>query len=83
MKPVDFSEQNKVLVKPEGMTDKECGDLPIHQHGEFCISCWGGGWRDRLRFLFTGKVWLWVWSGQTQPPVKVVTENPWGSSNAS
>ena len=27
-RPVHFPEANRVLTKPEGMTDEECGELP-------------------------------------------------------
>lgn len=28
-------------------------------------------WRERLAALWHGKVWVGVWSGQTQPPIAV------------
>lgn len=76
MKPIDFPESNRNLARPRNTTPEECTSLPILQTGDFCISCWQGTWRDRLRFLFTGKCWLSVWSGVTQPPAKVTTEEP-------
>lgn len=77
MKPAEFPEQTIVLQRPPGMRDEECGSLAIArtEKGE-CISCWIGDWRDRLRFLITGKAWLWVVSGKTQPPVYIGTESP-------
>lgn len=77
MKPTQFPQQTIVLKKPPGMTDEECGSLAIHntERGE-CISCWTATWRERLRFLITGKVWLWVVSGRTQPPVYIGVESP-------
>lgn len=67
--PVDFEESNKLLTKPPGMTDEECGPLPVFNDGQQSISCWQLPWRDRLRVLFTGKIWLGVCMGITQPPV--------------
>jgi len=79
MKPIDFKEKTKVLVKPRSMTDKECGSLAIwNEDKEVCISCWKGTLKDKLRFLFTGKIWLHVWFGETQPPVCVETKFPFG-----
>jgi len=70
MKPIHFKGETKVLKKPGNMTDEECGPLPIFNDGEQCISCWKATsiW-ERLRFLFTGKIWLSILSGKTQPPV--------------
>jgi hypothetical protein len=69
MIPVTFEQANKNLLKPEGMTDEECGSLPVYNDGQHCISCWRPTWRERLSILLFGKVWLWVYSGYTQPPV--------------
>jgi hypothetical protein len=69
MKPTSFKEHNKILLKPENMTDKECGALSVYTDGSYCISCWKPSLRERLSILLFGKVWLWVMSGKTQPPV--------------
>lgn len=72
MKPTKFSEQNKTLLKPEGMTDEECYPLPVFAHNDDCISCWRPSWRERLSILFFGRVWLNVLGTRgTQPPVWV------------
>ena len=77
MKPVDFRESNKVLRKPESMTDEECGSLPIHntKDGQ-CISCWKLSLKERLNVLFGGVIWLGVCSGITQPPVWISSVRP-------
>ena len=69
MKPVEFPQANRNLLKPDGMTDEECGSLPVYTDGRFCVSLWKMTWKERLSVLFFGKVWLWVHSGVTQPPV--------------
>ena len=69
MEPINFKQANKNLLKPEGWTDEECGSLPVHSDGKVCVSLWQMTWRERLSALFFGKVWLFVHSGQTQPPV--------------
>ena len=71
MEPIEFKEQTKVLSKPENMTDDECSSLAIWNDGQACISCWKPSIRERLSILFFGKVWLWVYSGATQPPVAI------------
>lgn len=66
---VRFPEANRNLLKPESMTDEECGSLWVYTDGKICISCWKLNLRQRLAVLFTGKVWLGILSGYTQPPV--------------
>jgi len=80
MKPIKFEESNKSLSRPRGTTAEQCSSLPILQVDDFCISLWQAGWRERLRFLFTGRIWLSVWSGVTQPPVKLTLEEPFERS---
>jgi hypothetical protein len=83
MKPVAFPESNATLQKPQGMTDEECVPLPVHrtESGQ-CISCWRLTWKDVLMIIFRRKVWLWVWSGKTQPPVCIEAESPWKKPGA-
>jgi hypothetical protein len=69
MKPINFPEANKILAKPPGMTDEECGPLPVFNDGQQSISLWKMTWRERFFALFFGRVWLFVVFGQTQPPV--------------
>lgn len=70
MKPLHFKEATIALEKPLSMTDEECGSLWVHrsENGE-CISLWTVPFWQRLKFLFHGKLWLGVCSGNTQPPV--------------
>jgi hypothetical protein len=59
------------LQKPESMTDEECGPLAVCQDpaGKCCLSCWKPSLRERLSLLFFGRVWVWIYSGRTQPPI--------------
>lgn len=76
MTPIEFKEQTQELQKPNDMTDKECGPLPIFNDGGHCISKWKMTFKERLFCLFKGYVWLWVHSGKTQPPIMITTEYP-------
>ena len=67
--PCKFPEANRNLTQPDNMTDEECGSLWVYTDGNQCVSCWQLTWRQRLRLLFSGKIWLGVLSGYTQPPV--------------
>ena len=71
MKPMKFKQANKDLLKPRNMTDDECGTLPVYSDGFQCISCWKPSFRERLSILIFGKAWLYVLSGETQPPVSI------------
>ena len=71
LKPIDFKESNKVLAKPDSMTDDECGDLFVFNDGKQTISCWKTPIWKRIRFLFHGKVWISVSFGESQPPIWV------------
>ena len=72
MKPIQFKQANKNLSKPTGMTDDECGSLPVHSDGKECISLWKMTWKERFSAFFFGRIWLFVVSGQTQPPVSLM-----------
>jgi hypothetical protein len=79
MKPVDFAEANRTLKAPCA-TSTNVASLRAWTDGVHCISRWRPTWRDRLRVLFGAPIWLWVVSGETQPPVAVETESPWVSA---
>ena len=81
MKPAKFAEQNKTLQKPSTMTDKECTPLPIFTDGKQCISLWAGNLRERIKFLFTGKIWFSSLSGKTQPPVWLKMDYPFSKKD--
>lgn len=76
MIPTRFPQQTVELQPPAGMTEAECGVLAVHRTGVHCISRWAPTWRERLALIFGAPVWLWVWSGNTQPPVALTTESP-------
>ena len=69
MKPISFDEHNAILQKPVNMTDDECLPLPVYRDGKQCISCWKMSVKERLSALILGKVWIWILSGNTQPPI--------------
>ena len=55
MKPIEFKEQNIVFAKDQ----PEYNPLPAFrdEKGEV-ITCWNLTFRERLRVLFSGKIWL-------------------------
>ena len=74
MKPIQFPQVVKVLQKPSTMSDKECLSLPVWSDGKQCVSCWRPTFAERMKILLTGRVWLGIISGGTQPPVFISGE---------
>jgi hypothetical protein len=54
MKPIEFPQQTTVLAKNQ----PEYLPLPVFSDGEQMVSCWELSWVERLKLLFTGKLWL-------------------------
>lgn len=75
MEPKKFKEANITFTKPASMTDSECGSLPAYRNRHQIISCWRPTWKERLKILFTGSVWIGV-RGQSQPPMWASGELP-------
>lgn len=74
MKPIKFKEQTGILLKLHDMSDEECESLPIHFTGDHYISCWKMNFKERIKALFFGKIWLYIYSKISQPPVGIVCD---------
>lgn len=74
MKPIKFSRSNKTLLKPSNMLDEECSSLDVYTDDKQCVSCWKMSLWERLSSLLFGKIWLYVLSGDTQPPILLVCQ---------
>lgn len=57
MKPITFPEHNVIYAKDQ----PEYIPLPVFKsdtpQGE-CVSCWSLSFRERIKILFTGKIWV-------------------------
>lgn len=77
MYPVAFDEVNSTLTEPTNW-DKtkhgDCLDLPVERGDGFCKSCWKLTFGEFFKLLFKRKIYLYIVSGNTQPPVKLVVE---------
>lgn len=69
MKQVEFKEQNGILLKPENMTDEQCGTLPCYRDGSQVISKWILSEEEKKQILENGFIWVSVLSGISQPPI--------------
>lgn len=76
MKPINFKESNLVLTHPTGMTDEECKSLHVWSNGQTCVSVWNTSLFNRIKFIFTNRLYLIINSGPSQPPVRLTFDNP-------
>ncbi len=70
--PCYFWGHTQVLQLPPHV--KEAKAVPVWSDGESCLSCWKMGLWSRVKFLFHGKVWIWVQSGKSMPPIFLESE---------
>lgn len=79
MRPVDFEQANGTLTGGPAEsfgTEDDVSDLPVYRDESETISCWKASFKERLRVLFTGRVWLRS-ASQIHPPVSVEGVAPW------
>lgn len=76
MKPTEFPEQNCVYAEGQ----EEYLSLPAFQHGDpwgQVTSCWQMSWRERLKCLWTGRVYVSLLTfGQPLQPQIISLEIP-------
>ena len=82
MKPVEFSDQNKVYQKPEGLTDEQCLPLPVKVHmvdlgdnmqGRALDSVWELSKEELEQINISGRVRLRIFSNG-MPMVSLMVE---------
>jgi hypothetical protein len=76
MDPTRFPQANTVLGPPPDMGEGECQALAVHRDGVHCISRWMPTAQEREDIANGEPVWLWVRTGQSQPPVALTTTPP-------
>lgn len=78
MKATEFKQQNCIYAENQ----KQYIPLPVHKVDEpegRLISCWKGGFWDRLRFLFWGRIFLSCMTfGNPLQPLQMWSKNPIG-----
>ena len=74
MNVIDFDECNTIYAKDQ----PEYLPLPSHKTDEGVVtSCWGLSLKERLKVLFTGKIFLQVRTfNKPLQPLKLATDNP-------
>jgi hypothetical protein len=68
MKPTGFKESNATFAEDQ----EEYLPLPVHKRMDeegTVVSCWKLSFFERLKVLFTGRVWysVWTFGGPLQP----------------
>lgn len=71
----DFEGANVVLRAPEGMTQDECYDLPVHSSDGKVVSAWRLSDDELRKVQETGIIWFSCMSS-THPPVMIGADAP-------
>lgn len=66
MEPIKFKQSNITLRAPKGQ-EKSCGSLPVYRDDDQIISCWQLSFKERLRALLIGRIWLGIQGSNTAP----------------
>lgn len=72
--PTNFPEANFTLTGGPAEkfgTEVDVLDLPTFRGERLQLSCWRLSWRERLRALLFGRVWIHVVTPDTHPPIAV------------
>lgn len=85
MNPINFEQSNRTYVKPESMTDEQCGSLPVFvgvdtEQFPFILSKWELSDEELDQINETKAVWLNVVSTE-MPPVALFVQNPFEGSS--
>jgi len=75
LEAINFEHVNKVL-KADG-----CHDLPVCFDGKNIVFCWKLSLKERVKLLFTGKLWHLIWSNRCCiQPVCLEVDSPFSES---
>lgn len=70
--PIKFEGQNAELVGPKD--DDTIQPLPVFRNGACCVSCWELTAEERAEIAASGRIFLSIFMGNTQPPVFIGSE---------
>jgi hypothetical protein len=75
MKPIPFPQQTMVLAREQ----PQYQPLPVYRGDDYeFISCWHLTWWERIKLLFTGRIWHRQKTfSYAYQPVLLEVENPW------
>jgi hypothetical protein len=82
MNPIKFKEHNKVYAENQ----EEYLPLPVYEDGEQggrVFHCWELTFRERIKMLFTGKLWISVLNfGRPLQPIMPMVDSPFKGEDA-
>lgn len=61
MEPITFPQANKIWAKdgqPDAHGQPRYKPLPSYSNEAMTVTCWALTWGERLRLLWTGRLWL-------------------------
>lgn len=76
MKPIEFKEMNCTLAKDQ----PEYLPLPVKVTDDgIVISCWELSFKEKLKILFTGKLWvsIYTFGSRLQPQLPTIDKPSW------
>jgi hypothetical protein len=65
--PIKFDGANALLAAPSGAENVD--GLPVFRNGICCVSCWALSPDEVAEIARTGRIFITVLAGKTQPPV--------------
>jgi hypothetical protein len=71
MTPTTHPLCNDILRRPPGMTEEQCGDLPIRREEGRVISFWQPS-QEEVELIVKGHPVIFIAAGQTHPPVSLI-----------
>lgn len=69
MRPIKFEESNKTLTARDPIEA-----LPVYDSGEVIMSCWKMNFKERIKALIHGRIWLQILADQTHEPVSLLCD---------
>lgn len=80
MEPIEFKEQNVVFAKDQ----PEYRPLPAMRDGSKegqVVSCWQLSFKERIKILFTGKMWMSLMMFGKPLTPSILSVNKWDTLN--
>lgn len=77
MKPISFEGQNSEIAKDQD----EYQTLPALELDGHVISCWKLSLKERFMIIFTGRIWVNIWTfGKPLQPQAISVEKPFNDN---
>lgn len=71
---VNWHGANFELARPKGQDEQQCNSLYVFRNGHDCVSCWELTPDEIAEIVRTGKVFVVISYGWSQPPIYIGLE---------